>query len=176
MHIVGTHCAIRSWRHSDASSIARLANDRDIWLNLRDIFPHPYTREDAEEYLAVVTNRDPETSVAIEVDGSAVGNVGMKLGTDVERANAEIGYWLGREYWGRGIVSEALALLTAHAFATLPLNRIYALPFVRNAASCRVLEKAGYQKQARLRSSSIKDDVVLDQWLYDIVREPPLVW
>jgi ribosomal-protein-alanine N-acetyltransferase len=176
MHIAGSKCAIRSWRHSDASSIARLANDRDIWLNLRDVFPHPYTRADAEEYLAAVTNRDPETSVAIEVDGVAVGSVGLKIGVDVERANAEIGYWLGRDYWGRGIVSEALTLVTAHAFATLPLNRIYALPFARNAASCRVLEKAGYQQQARLRASAIKDGVVLDQWLYDTVRAAPLIW
>ena len=175
MHIAGSRCAIRSWRHSDAASIARLANDRDIWLNLRDVFPHPYTREDAEEYLAAVTNRDPETSVAIEVDGVAIGCIGMTIGADVERSSAEIGYWIGRSYWGRGIASEALTLATGHAFATLPVNRIFALPFARNEASCRVLEKAGYQRQARLRASAIKDGVVLDQLLYDTVRDLPLI-
>lgn len=171
MHIAGVRCTIRSWRHSDAGSIARLANDREIWRNLRDLFPHPYRRDDAEEFLAAVTNREPETSFAIDIDGSAAGSIGLTLGTDIERSSAEIGYWLGREYWGLGIVSEALALATTHAFATLPVNRIFAVPFVRNAASCRVLEKAGYERQARLRSSAIKDGAVLDQWLYDIVRE-----
>ncbi len=176
MEIIGTRCTIRSWRHSDAGSITCHANDRDIWLNLRDMFPHPYTRDDAEAYLTVVTNRMPETGFAITIDGSAVGSVGMKLGTDVERASAEIGYWIGREYWGRGVVSEALTLATAHAFATLPLNRIFALPFARNTASCRVLEKAGYQRQTLLRASAIKEGLVLDQWLYDIVRSEPVAW
>ena len=99
----------------------------------------------------------------------------MTIGADVERSSAEIGYWIGRAYWGRGIASEALTLATGHAFATLPVNRIFALPFARNEASCRVLEKAGYQRQARLRASAIKDGVVLDQLLYDTVRDLPLI-
>jgi len=159
-------CAVRSWRTSDAESLLRHANNRNIWLNLRDAFPHPYTKHDARAYIRSVRDRSPETTFAIAVDDEAVGSIGFVLRTDVERVSAEIGYWLAEPFWGRGITSEALAALTRYAIDTHRLTRIYALPFAWNLASCRVLEKAGYVLEARLRRSAIKDGQITDQMQY----------
>ena len=165
-------CAVRSWRTSDAESLLRHANNRNIWLNLRDAFPHPYTKHDARAYIRSVRDRSPETTFAIAVDDEAVGSIGFVLRTDVERVSAEIGYWLAEPFWGRGITSEALAALTRYAIDTHRLTRIYALPFAWNLASCRVLEKAGYVLEARLRRSAIKDGQITDQMQYAFI--PPL--
>jgi ribosomal-protein-alanine N-acetyltransferase len=159
-------CAVRSWRTSDAESLLRHANNRNIWLNLRDAFPHPYTKHDARAYIRSVRERTPETTFAIAVDDEAVGSVGFVLRTDVERVSAEIGYWLAEPLWGRGITTEALTALTKYAIDTHGLTRIYALPFAWNLASCRVLEKAGYILEARLRRSAIKDGQITDQMQY----------
>ena len=161
-----TTCAVRSWRTSDAESLLRHANNRNIWLNLRDAFPHPYTKHDARAYIRSVRERTPETTFAIAVDDEAVGSVGFVLRTDVERVSAEIGYWLAEPFWGRGITTEALTALTKYAIGTHGLTRIYALPFAWNVASCRVLEKAGYLLEARLRRSAVKDGQITDQMQY----------
>jgi RimJ/RimL family protein N-acetyltransferase len=162
-------CAVRSWRISDAESLLRHANNRNIWLNLRDAFPHPYTKHDARAYIRSVRERTPETTFAIAVDDEAVGSVGFVLRTDVERVSAEIGYWLAEPLWGRGITTEALTALTKYAIGTHGLTRIYALPFAWNLASCRVLEKAGYVLEARLRRSAIKDGLITDQMQYAFI-------
>lgn len=161
-------CLIRSWRAADAASLARHANDREIWLNLRDRFPHPYTSADAEQWVRFAPAQQPEVNFAIEVEGEAVGGIGLVLGEDVERVSAEIGYWLGRAFWGRGIATEALRTLTVHAFGAFHLTRVFALPYARNAASLRVLEKAGYRREGVLRRSAVKDGQLLDQVLYAI--------
>ena len=159
-------CDVRSWRTSDAESLLRHANNRNIWLNLRDAFPYPYTKHDARAYIRSVRDRTPETTFAIAVDEEAVGSIGFVLRTDVERVSAEIGYWLAEPFWGRGIATEALVALTQYAIVTHGLTRIYALPFAWNLASCRVLEKAGYVREAILRSSSVKYGNARDQALY----------
>jgi RimJ/RimL family protein N-acetyltransferase len=159
-------CDVRSWRTSDAESLLRHANNRNIWLNLRDAFPHPYTKHDARAYIRSVRERTPETTFAIAVEDEAVGSVGFVLRTDVERVSAEIGYWLAEPFWGRGIATEALVALTQYAIVAHGLTRIYALPFAWNLASCRVLEKAGYVLEARLRRSAIKDGAITDQMQY----------
>lgn len=171
--IIGTvrGATVRPWRQGDAESIAIHANNRKIWRNLRDAFPHPYTRDDADRYLALVGGRDPVINFAIEVDGAAAGSIGFKPGTDVERVQAELGYWLGEGYWGRGIMSEVVAMVTAWGLDRLGWLRVFAVPFAWNQASCRVLEKAGYTLEGRLRKSAIKDGVVVDQLLYAKVRE-----
>ena len=166
MQLMLKTCAVRSWRTSDAESLLRHANNRNIWLNLRDAFPHPYTKHDARAYIRSMRERTPETTFAIAVDDEAVGSIGFVLRTDVERVSAEIGYWLAEPFWGRGITTEALAALTKYAIDTHALTRIYALPFAWNLASCRVLEKAGYTLEARLRRSAIKDGQITDQMQY----------
>jgi len=162
-------CEVRSWRLADAEPLARHADNRKIWLNLRDAFPHPYTGHDAREFIRSVRNRVPETTFAIAVNEEPVGSVGFVLRPDVERVSAEIGYWLAEPFWGRGIATDALIALTAYAIETHALTRVYALPFAWNAASCRVLEKAGYTLEARLRRSAIKNGVITDQLQYAYV-------
>lgn len=160
-------CRLRPWRAGDERGLPAHANDREVWLNLRDRFPHPYTARDAREWVKHAVTR-PDVRFAIEVDGEAAGGLGFELHDDVERVSAEIGYWLGRRYWNRGIMSAAVAAATAYAFRAFEITRVYALPFSRNRASVRVLEKAGYVREGVLRRSAIKDGVVLDQDLFAI--------
>lgn len=163
---------VRAWRPTDAASLARHANDRRIWLNLRDRFPHPYHLADAEAFIGTATAMEPTTFFAIAIDGEAVGGVGYTLHDDVERASAEIGYWLGAAFWGRGIITSAIRAVTRHAFDRhADLCRIYAVPFAWNGASMRALEKAGYRVEGRMRRSAIKDGKVTDQMLYAILRQ-----
>jgi [ribosomal protein S5]-alanine N-acetyltransferase len=159
-------CVVRSWQPSDVDSLVHHADNRKIWINLRDAFPHPYTKRDAREFVRAARRRSPETFFAIAVDGDAVGGIGFVLHPDVERVSAEIGYWLGEAFWGRGIVPDALSAVTGYAIATHRLTRVYAVPFAWNAASCRVLEKAGYVLEGRLRNSAIKDGKLTDQLQY----------
>jgi ribosomal-protein-alanine N-acetyltransferase len=160
---------VRSFRASDVASLVRHANNRKIWANLRDRFPHPYTTADGRAYLRNVRRMAPETFFAIEVDGEAAGSIGYVLQSDVERMSAEIGYWLGEDVWGRGIATEAVEAVTRDAIARHQLTRLFALPFAGNAASCRVLEKAGYVLEARLRRSAIKEGVIRDQFQYAFI-------
>ena len=162
-------CDVRSWEMSDVDSIARYANNRNVWINLRDQFPYPYTRRDGQTFLRHIRERKPETVFAIAVDGQAVGAIGFVLQKDVDRVSAEIGYWLGEPYWGRGITSEALVAVTRYAIENHGLTRLFAVPFAANAASCRVLEKAGYVLEGRLRRSAIKDGHIVDQAMYAFI-------
>lgn len=171
MELRTDRCTLRPLRPGDAASLARHADNRQVWLNLRDLFPHPYTVADAESYIARVAGQSPVTSFAIDVAGDAVGGISLHVGRDIERRSAEIGYWLGEEHWGRGIVSAAVAAVTAYALRDLDLLRVFAVPFARNPASARVLEKAGYRLEGTMRRSAVKDGEVLDQWLYAAVRE-----
>jgi RimJ/RimL family protein N-acetyltransferase len=166
-------CVVRSWRCGDEDSLARHADDPGVWLNLRDRFPHPYTRADAEHWVRFASGQTPETAFAIDLGGQAVGGIGVELHGDIERCSAEVGYWLGRAFWGRGLATAAVRGLTAHALGTYSLTRVYALPFADNPASLRVLEKAGFRLEGRLRRSAVKDGVVRDQLLYAVTDEDP---
>jgi RimJ/RimL family protein N-acetyltransferase len=165
-------CTVRDWRQDDAASLAHHANDRRIWVNLRDAFPHPYTIADATAFLATAAAMRPRTWFAVVVNGEAVGGIGYTLHGDVERVSAEIGYWLGTAFWGRGIMTAALRAVTAHAFQEHPeLRRIYAVPYMTSTTSVHILEKVGYRLEGRMRQSAIKDGSVLDQFMYAILRE-----
>jgi RimJ/RimL family protein N-acetyltransferase len=162
---------IRSWQAGDAPSLARHADNRKIWLQVRDRFPHPYTLEAAESWVTLAPAADPETQFAIEVNGEAAGGIGVFLQQDVERYSAEIGYWLGEAYWNRGITTAAVRRFTDYAFDRFGLCRLYANVFETNPGSCRVLERAGYQLVGRLRQSAVKEGQVLDGFLYAALRE-----
>jgi RimJ/RimL family protein N-acetyltransferase len=166
MRLILKTCELRSWRLRDLDSMVAHANNRNIWINLRDRFPHPYTARDGRAFLKYALAQQPETAFAIAVNGDAVGAIGFQILNDVERVSAEIGYWVGEPFWGRGIATEALVALTRYAIAGHGLTRIYAVPFAWNAASCRVLEKAGYVLEGRLRRSAVKDGKVTDQLQY----------
>jgi RimJ/RimL family protein N-acetyltransferase len=166
----GVRCTVRAWQKADADSLVRHADNINVARHLRDRFPNPYTRQDARAFLKHATTSNDPTNLAIEVDGEAVGAIGYVPGHDVERFSAEIGYWLGETMWGRGIVTEALVLLTEHAFTRMNVLRMFALPFADNVGSVRVLEKAGYTREGLLRSSSVKYGVVKDQLLYSRIN------
>jgi RimJ/RimL family protein N-acetyltransferase len=163
-------CTIRPWAETDADSLQRHANNRHVSMHLRDRFPFPYEMEQARTFLGWIAKQPSPTVWAIEVNGEAIGGIGIELHTDVERVSAEIGYWLGEAMWGRGIATEALKAVTAEAFKRFDITRLYALPFADHAASVRVLEKAGYVREGHLRRSAIKDGKVRDQVLFAAYR------
>ena len=164
--------SVRSWRRGDEASLVRHANNRKVWINLRDRFPHPYTQADAEQWIAFATAQEPQTNFAIAVGDEAVGGVGLDLKTDVERRSAEVGIWLGEAWWGKGIGTAAAKAMTEWAFATFDVCRLYCNVFAWNGASMRILEKAGYACEAQLRKAATKDGKTIDVYLYAIVREP----
>ena len=160
------HCTVRSCQNGDEDSLVLHADNRKIWLNLRDRFPHPYTRADAQQWIQIVQERKPETNFAIDVGGKAVGGISVMLHDDVERCSAEVGYWLGEAFWGQGIMTAVLRVVTDYTFKEFSLTRIYAVPFARSASSVKVLEKAGFILEGVLQRSAIKDGVILDQLMY----------
>jgi [ribosomal protein S5]-alanine N-acetyltransferase len=159
-------CTIREWRMDDAPSLAKHANNRRVWLGLRDAFPHPYTIEDANRFLQGSVAGAPRKNFCIEIDGVAVGGIGLRPGEDVHRHTAEFGYWLAEEFWGKGIMTEVVPAFVDYCFKEFSLNRIYAEPFSNNPASARVLEKAGFVLEGRLRKNVVKDGKVVDSLLY----------
>ena len=157
---------IRDWRAADAVSVARYANNRNIWRHLRDAFPHPYSLRDAEAFIARSLDSRPTTVFAIATRSEAIGNIGLILGADVHRYTAELGYWLAEPFWGNGIMTQAVKRLTRYAMRVLKLHRVFAAPYTTNPASARVLEKAGFACEGILRANVFKDGKVLDQYLY----------
>jgi RimJ/RimL family protein N-acetyltransferase len=165
-------CVVRSWSPADVDSLAKYANNRRISVNLRDRFPHPYTREIAQAFIRSVRERLPETAFALAVAGEAVGGIGFVLQEDIERVSAEIGYWLAEPFWGRGIATDAVRAMTAFAIEQHGLTRVYARVADWNDASVRVLEKSGYTLEARLRRSAMKEGRIIDQLQYAYVVPP----
>jgi [ribosomal protein S5]-alanine N-acetyltransferase len=165
-----SRCVLRPWRVGDEPSLVRYAHNRNVSRNLRDRFPYPYTAADADEWIKLASAQTRPTSFAIVVEGEAVGGIGIELGTDVHRRSAEIGYWLGEPFWGRGIASEALRAVTEYAFERFDVCRLEAGVFAWNPASARVLEKAGYTLEGRARLAVVKDGQLVDRLLYGLVR------
>jgi ribosomal-protein-alanine N-acetyltransferase len=159
-------CTVKSWTSTDAPALATHANDREVWLNLRDRFPHPYGQADAEAWIACDSGQQPQRNFAVVLKDVAIGGIGLEPQQDVHHRSAEIGYWLGRAYWHQGLATAAVDAVTSYGLESLGLCRIYAMVFEHNAASCRVLEKCGYQLEGRLRKSVVKAGRTLDQLLY----------
>lgn len=164
---------IRPWQTGDELSLVQHANNRKIWINVRDRFPYPYTLKDAEIWVRVAGADRNMINLAIEFEGLAVGGIGLVFKQDVYRRSAEIGYWLGEDFWNRGIATRAVKALTSYIFKQeqFDINRIYAGIFEYNTASARVLEKAGYQLEARLRKSVTKDDNTVDELIYTMLKD-----
>lgn len=157
---------LRPFRPGDEEALAENANNRGIWRNVRDRFPHPYTLADAAWWVA----NAGATQFAIDVDGRVAGAIGYEPGVDVFRRSAEVGYWLGAAHQGKGMASTALVALGEHVFATTDIVRLHAGVFAWNPASARVLEKAGFVLEGRLRSAVFKDGELVDELLYAKVR------
>lgn len=169
--LVGELCRLRPWTVDDLASLVRHANNKRVSMQLRDIFPFPYTEDDGRRFLAMATGQAPPMVLAIEVGGEAVGGAGLVPGTGNERKTAEVGYWLGEAYWGRGIGPDAVIQLTRYAVETFGLVRLQAFTTTTNRRSCRTLEKAGFVLEGRMRKSFLKDGELHDQCCYGWVAE-----
>jgi RimJ/RimL family protein N-acetyltransferase len=166
-----TQCLLREWRRGDEPSLIRHANNKNVWLNVRDTFPYPYRQSDARSWVRLASTEGLNQVFAIDVDGFVVGAIGIRPRDDVYALTAELGYWLGEEFWNRGIITEAVIAVTQYAFETLGMARVDAEVFEWNPASMRVLEKAGFVREGVLRKSAYKNRQIIDQILYAKVRE-----
>lgn len=163
---------LRRWQENDVESVAKYANNKKIADNLRNVFPYPYTQEDACGYImAMIAAGDSrQYACAIDVDGDAVGSIGVFLEDDIYCKNAELGYWLAEPYWGRGIMSEAIVRITNEAFNRYDIFRIHAEPFAHNIGSRRALEKAGFVLEGTFKKRIFKNSMVFDSCMYGITR------
>ncbi len=157
---------LRAFTPGDRDSLALHANNRNVWLGVRDVFPYPYTVADAERFIAYAAKTENEKIFAVDLGGEVIGAAGLHLKHDVRRLNGEIGYWLGPAYHNRGIATRIVSHLVTMAFDEYGLLRVYAEVFANNPASGRVLEKNGFALEARLKQAIIKDGAVLDLLIY----------
>lgn len=157
---------LRNFQLSDAAKMAVLANNEKVSRNLRDGFPHPYTLQDAENFINRFLNQEPLTFFAIEYNGEYVGNISLMMGQDVYRKSAEVGYFIGEPYWNKGIVSVALKLITNYGFEKLDIVRIHTGVFEYNTASMKVLEKNGFEKDGVFKKSITKIGRIWDEHRY----------
>ncbi|HXM83077.1 MAG TPA: GNAT family N-acetyltransferase [Burkholderiales bacterium] len=161
---------LREWAQSDKAALVRFANNRNVWRNLTHLFPHPYTDADADWWFSFLAKMPAPTHWAIEVDGLAVGGIGVHLREGIFAKSAAFGYWLGEPYWGRGIMTEAVRAVSPYAMRRFGLIRLESPVFEWNPASMRVLEKCGFIREAVLRSSALKDGKIIDQVIYALIE------
>ena len=156
---------------SDKSQLAKLANNKNIWDNLRNAFPYPYSEGDAESFLNRVIEEKPQLNFGIEYKGSLCGVIGLVVQKDIYQKSAEIGYWIGEPFWAKGIASKAIQLMTTYGFEDLKLIRIFAGVFEFNITSMKALEKNGYKKEGVFKKAVFKNDNVVDEHRYFKLNE-----
>lgn len=153
---------------TDPEEIQELANNHAIAVNLRDVFSYPFTLQDAVALLIASENGSMGHVFGIYDDETFVGCCSLTPQYDVYSINAEIGYWIGEPYWGKGYATEAIRELIDFAFGELEILRVYACVFEHNTASMKVLEKAGLEKEAVIKSSILKEGKVMDEHIYSL--------
>ena len=165
-------CKIRKWKLSDAKDLAIALSNRKIQDNLRDGLPYPYTEQDGADYISSMlsANENDTFAFAITVDNKVVGSIGVFRQENIHRQIAELGYYIAEEYWGKGIMTEAIKQICECVFDKSDIIRIYAEPFAYNIASCRALEKAGFQYEGTLRSNAVKNGEVIDMKMYSLLK------
>ncbi len=166
-------CRIRKWKLSDARDLAVALSNPKVQDNLRDGLPYPYTEQDGKDFISDMLSVDKNETFAfaITVDDIAIGSIGIFRQGNIHRQTAELGYYISEEYWGRGIVTEAVRQICEYVFSKSDIIRIYAEPFAYNIASCRVLEKAGFQYEGTLRSNAVKNGKVIDMKMYSLLKK-----
>jgi len=157
---------LREWNEADLDSLVKYANNHNVAKWLTNGFPHPYTDKDGKAYLSMIANDNPTKVFAIEVNREAVGSIGIFPQTDIHEKNAEMGYWLAEEYWGKGIMTKAIKEIVNYGFLTFDIVRIFARPFSTNLNSQRVLEKAEFVFEARLKKALFKNGEFMDELIY----------
>ena len=168
-------CTLRPWRLEDADDLAAALNDRQVLDNLRDGLPFPYTPADARAFLTAMLESDPcrTFAFAIVAEGRAVGSMGVFRQENIHFRTAEMGYYIARPCWGRGLATSAVRQTCDYIFQNTDILRIFAQPLARNAASCRVLEKAGFALEGILRQNAVKNGRIEDMKLYARLRQSP---
>ena len=166
------NCKIRRWELSDARDLAAALSNKKIQDNLRDGLPYPYTEQDGKEFISAMlaANESDTFAFAITVNGKVIGSIGAFRQTNIHNKTAELGYYIAEEYWGKGIMTEAVKQLCDYVFSNTDIIRIYAEPFAYNIGSCRVLEKAGFQYEGTLRSNALKNGNVFDMKMYSKLK------
>lgn len=166
-------CKIREWRIEDAARLAEMLNNRNILNNLRDGLPYPYTETDAEEYInsMLAADKNKTFAFAITVDDKVVGSIGVFRCDNIHSRTAEMGYYIGEPYWGCGMGTSAVTQVCTYIFEHTDIIRIFAEPFAYNTASCRVLEKAGFQFEGLLRRNAVKNGNVIDMKMYSLIKD-----
>ncbi len=162
---------IRSYKTSDKDSLVKYANNYNIARYLRNTFPNPYTKEDADRWINFVINQNPELNFAIATGDEIFGGIGIIPQNDIYMYSAEIGYWLAEPFWGKGIATKALITMTKFIFNKFSFVRLYAGVFEGNESSKKVLEKAGYKYEGLLRKAVYKEDKFLNQNMYAILKD-----
>ena len=166
-------CRIRKWELSDARDLAVSLSNLKVQDNLRDGLPYPYTEQDGKDFISDMLSADENETFAfaITVDDIAIGSIGIFRQGNIHRRTAELGYYIAEEYWGRGIMTEAVRQICEYVFNESDIIRIYAAPYAHNIASCRVLEKAGFQYEGTLRSNAVKNGKVIDMKMYSLLKK-----
>ena len=166
-------CRIRKWELSDAKDLAAALSNKKVQDNLRDGLPYPYTEQDGKEFISAMLSADENETFAfaITVNNMVIGSIGIFRQGNIHRQTAELGYYIAEEYWGKGIMTEAVKQICEDVFANSDIIRIYAEPFAYNVASCRVLEKVGFQYEGTLRSNAVKNSKVIDMKMYSLLKE-----
>lgn len=162
--------SLRPWQETDFEDLSAFGNNPQIARFMTDGFPSPYTLDKAKGFIAMANRETPPRILAISQHGKAIGGIGLHPGTDIYRLNAELGYWLGEPFWGKGIMTEAIRQMVVYGFEKWPIDRIFARPFHTNIGSQRALEKAGFTLEARLKGTILKQDEKLDELIYAIRR------
>ena len=165
-------CRIRKWELSDAKDLAVALSNKKVQDNLRDGLPYPYTEQDGKEFISAMLSADESETFAfaITVDNMVIGSIGIFRQGNIHRQTAELGYYIAEEYWGKGIMAEAVKQICEYVFGNSDIIRIYAEPFAYNIASCRVLEKVGFQYEGTLRSNAVKNGRVIDMEMYSLLK------
>lgn len=165
-------CRIRKWKLSDAANLAAALSNKKVQDNLRDGLPYPYTEQDGIDFISAMLSADKNDTFAfaVTIDDKAIGSIGVFRQINIHRLTAELGYYIAEEYWGKGIMTEAVKQICEYVFSMSDIIRIYAEPFAYNTASCRVLEKSGFQYEGTLRKNAVKNRKVLDMKMYSLLK------
>ncbi len=164
---------IRKWKLEDKTALAENLNNMKIMDNLRDGLPYPYTENDAEEFIKAMlsSDKDKTFAFAITADEKVIGSIGVFRCDNIHYRTAEMGYYIGEKYWGHGYTTSAVRQTCEYVFEHTDIIRIFAEPFAYNAASCRVLEKAGFVFEGILHSNAFKNGKIVDMKMYALVKQ-----
>lgn len=157
---------LRPWKKEDAQQLASIANNRNVWLNLRDAFPHPYTVIDAMQWIQLRTSEQPVLHFCILYEGKVAGSIGIVLKEDVYRKTVELGYFIGEPFRGKGIATKAVGFVTDYIERSFDIVRIFAEVFEHNKASMNVLRKNGFHLEGIRKKAVIKNGVIMDDYVW----------